>query len=238
MSLYRLDGFLSEYSAFSRREAVRLVRSGVVSVGSRPVRDPSFKFDPAVSAVTVSGRLLPFRTDNTLMLNKPEGVVSATDDPREKTALSLIRQEDLYPLPFPAGRLDKDVTGLLLLTSDGQYCHRIISPSGQIFKTYEALVDGCPDEEDIRRFAEGLTLSDGERFLPAKLKILRAGSESLCELKICEGRYHQVKRMMAAAGKPVIKLRRTAIGGLKLDEDLAPGSYRRLSGGEKELVFS
>lgn len=233
----RLDKIIAEHSAYSRREAAELIKRGWVRANGLPVKDPGGKWDPSGLELEVKGALLPIRPFNHLMLHKPEGYVSATQDPHEKTVLELIPPEELYPLPFPAGRLDKDATGLLLLTSDGDLCHRIISPKKEIYKTYLVRVQGRLDTRDKETLAAGLVLSSGESFLPAGLDILETGGISLASLKICEGRYHQVKRMMASLGKPVLSLKRTAIGSLQLDESLSPGAFKRLSPAEIEAVF-
>ncbi len=233
----RLDKIISAYSRYSRREAAELIRRGRVAAGGTIVRDAAAKFDPESAGISIDGRPLSVRTQRTLMLNKPAGVVSATEDPREKTVLDLIREEDRYPELFPAGRLDKDTTGLLILTSDGDLCHRIISPRKEIYKTYLVTVQGALTEADEAAVGAGIVLQSGESFLPGQLRILESGAESRAELKICEGRFHQVKRMMAALGKPVLALRRTAVGGLALDESLSPGEYRLLEEGDIARIF-
>ncbi|MBO4837755.1 MAG: rRNA pseudouridine synthase [Lachnospiraceae bacterium] len=233
----RLDKILSEYSRYSRREASELIRRGRVLADGVPVRDAAAKFDPETVRLTVDGTALVIRKQHTLMLNKPAGYVSATDDPREKTVLELVREEDRYPELFPAGRLDKDTTGLLILTSDGDLCHRIISPKKEIWKTYETDVQGLLTKADADAVRAGIRLQSGEQFLPGELTVLEAGEVSRAELKIREGKFHQVKRMMAALGKPVLHLRRTAVGGLRLDPLLAPGEYRTLTEQDIDRIF-
>ena len=164
------------------------------------------------------------------MLNKPAGVLSATDDGRQKTVLDLVTPEMRKIGLFPVGRLDKDTTGLLLLTNDGEFAHRVISPRSGIVKVYHARTEAPVDEADITAFKEGLTLGDGTKCLPAGLKLLPDGS---CLVEVMEGKYHQVKRMLSSRGKPVTELKRLSIGGLKLDKALLPGSFRALE--ENEL---
>ena len=163
------------------------------------------------------------------MLNKPAGVLSATDDGRQKTVLDLVTPEMRKMGLFPVGRLDKDTTGLLLLTNDGDFAHRVISPKSGIVKVYHARTEVPVDEADVAAFAEGLTLGDGTKCLPAGLKPLTDGS---CLVEVMEGKYHQVKRMLASRGKPVTELKRLSIGGLKLDESLLPGDFRALEQNE------
>lgn len=237
MGRERLDKVLSEAAGCSRKEAAAYIRGGKVSVGEKILRDPSAKIDPGLDELRLNGQVKRLLRNVVYMLNKPEGILTATEDPSEKTVLDLIRPEDRPKSLFPAGRLDKDVTGLVLLTDDGIYCHRIISPRSRIYKTYEALVEGLPDESDLLAVRNGLVLPDGETCLPGILTVTEAGKQSLCRLMICEGKYHQVKRMMAALGKPVLRLKRIAVGGLFLDPALSPGEYRALSTEECELVF-
>ena len=233
----RLDKIISEHSRFSRREAQALIKKGAVRVRGILCTDASLKFDISEMDLMIHEEAIPLRAANHLMLNKPGGYISATEDPKEKTVLDLIAPEDQYPLPSPAGRLDKDTSGLLLLTSDGALCHRIISPKKEVYKTYLVETEGPLLPADIQTLREGLVLSSGEAFLPAYLTILEKGEKSRGELKIREGKYHQVKLMMSALGKPVLSLKRTAIGGLVLDESLSPGQYKRLSEEEISRIF-
>ena len=235
--MLRLDRIITTYTPYSRREAAALIKKGLVSANGAVCRDPAAKFDLLTLALQIQGERIPLRPVNTLMLHKPEGYISATEDARAQSVLALIAPEDLYPLPFPAGRLDKDVTGLLILTSDGDLCHRIISPQKEIYKTYEMQVDGVLEPADAEQLARGLILQSGESFRPACLTILESGAVSHAHLAICEGKYHQVKRMMAALGKSVISLKRLAIGGLALDDSLLPGEYKRLTDEEIALIF-
>ena len=179
------------------------------------------------------------------MLNKPSGVVSATEDKKEKTVLDLLRsdkssdagtgmrREDL----FPVGRLDKDTEGLLLITNDGDLAHRLLSPKKHVDKVYYADIRGKVDEEDVRMFAQGLDIGDEKATLPAELKILSSGETSRIEVTLREGRYHQVKRMFRAVGKEVIYLKRLSMGSLALDEALAPGEFRRLTDEEVDKIM-
>lgn len=181
------------------------------------------------------GRPVSYRKFEYYMLHKPAGVVSATKDPKEKTVLDLIdgaKRRDI----FPVGRLDKDTEGLLILTNDGALAHRLLSPAKHVDKTYYAKVLGEVTEEDIRRFKEGLDIGDEKPALPADLTIISAGEVSEVSLIIREGRFHQVKRMFQAVGKEVTYLKRTAMGGVVLDEDLAAGKWRELKKEELEQL--
>ncbi|HRU41974.1 MAG TPA: 16S rRNA pseudouridine(516) synthase, partial [Candidatus Diapherotrites archaeon] len=168
-----------------------------------------------------------------IMMNKPQGVISATEDSRERTVIDLLSDEFKAFKPFPVGRLDKDTEGLLLLTNDGQLAHRLLSPKKHVPKTYIAKVAGRVSEEDAEAFSNGVTLEDGYRTMASRLEILVRGSISLVEVTIYEGKFHQVKRMFQAVGKEVIFLKRISMGELKLDETLEPGEYRELN--EEEL---
>ena len=164
------------------------------------------------------------------MLNKPAGILSATDDKKQKTVIDLFPAELKKKNLFPVGRLDKDTTGLLIITNDGDFAHRVISPRSEIVKTYHAVTETPVNDADIEAFRQGIVLADGTKCLPAGLEKLPDGS---CLVRVMEGKYHQVKRMLASRGKPVTALMRLSIGGLELDKGLLPGQFRQLS--EKEL---
>jgi 16S rRNA pseudouridine516 synthase len=170
------------------------------------------------------------------MMNKPAGVISATVDNKLKTAIDLLPEEFSHFSMFPAGRLDIDTEGLLLLTNDGQLAHNLLSPKKHVSKRYYALIDGITTAEDIRLFKEGVTLDDGYKTMPAELKIIKAGLRSEIEIVLHEGKFHQVKRMFEAADKKVVYLKRIQMGGLKLDETLKPGECRELAPEELELL--
>ena len=169
------------------------------------------------------------------MMNKPAGVLSATEDGRQKTVLDLVSPQMKRLGLFPVGRLDKDTRGLLLLTDDGDFAHRVISPKSEVEKLYYARVEGEPCAEDAEAFARGIVLADGTRCLPARLQLL-GGDE--CLVTVMEGKYHQVKRMLASRGKPVLELRRLSIGRLELDENLQPGEYQEMTQEDLCKVFS
>ena len=221
----RLDKVLANTGRWSRKEVKNLCRAGRVSVNGEVVRKPETKVAED-GGLTVDG--VPVMTGSTvwLMLHKPAGVVSATEDEREETVFSLLPEHYRRMGLFPVGRLDKDTEGLLLLTNDGDLAHRLLSPKKHVDKVYYAEVDGVPDEEDTAAFRAGMTLGDGTVCLPAELRPL-GGNRA--EVVLREGKYHQVKRMLAARGKPVRYLKRVAFGPLTLDEKLEKGSWRPLT---------
>lgn len=226
----RLDKLLSECGVASRKEIRQLIRSGRVSVDGAAAASPEMKLDPYKALVCLDGTKIEYAKYHYYMMNKPAGVLSATDDGRQKTVLDLVTPEMRKIGLFPVGRLDKDTTGLLILTNDGEFAHRVISPRSGIVKVYHARTEAPVDEADITAFKEGLTLGDGTKCLPAGLKLLPDGS---CLVEVMEGKYHQVKRMLSSRGKPVTELKRLSIGGLKLDKALLPGGFRALE--ENEL---
>ena len=229
MPLMRLDKLISECGLASRKEIRQLVKSGRVTVDGAAAAAPEQKLDPEINVVCIDGEQVCYRKFHYYMLNKPAGVLSATDDGKQKTVLDLVSPEMRRMGLFPVGRLDKDTTGLLLLTDDGEFAHKVISPKSGIFKVYHAITDGRADEADVAAFAEGVVLGDGTKCLPAKLEIRPDGS---CLVKVMEGKYHQVKRMLASRGKPVLRLKRLSIGGLELDNSLKEGEFRALSDDE------
>ena len=233
MSLLRLDKLISDTGECSRSQARERIRAGRVAVDGTAVTDPGMRIDPEVSAVTLDGEPMGDRGHLYIMLNTSAGVLTATRDPRKPTVLDAMPEAWKRRGLFPVGRLDKDTTGLLLLTDDGAFAHRVISPKSRIPKLYEAAVDGVPTPEDAEAFRQGLALKDGTRCLPAELVDLGGG---VVRVEVFEGKYHQVKRMLASRRLPVTSLRRLRIGGLWLDGALAPGEYRRLTAGELEAL--
>ena len=226
MASIRLDKLLADMGLASRKELKELIRSGRVAVDGQPEKRPERKLDPTQSRVALDGEPLSYRAQHYYMMDKPAGVVTATEDRQQKTVMDLLPPELKRMGLFPVGRLDKDTSGLLLLTDDGEFAHRVISPKSCVEKLYYAKVEGSPDEADAAAFAAGLTLADGTRCCPAKLEIL---GEDSCLVTVTEGKYHQVKRMLASRGKPVLELRRLAIGELKIDESMGPGGCRELT---------
>lgn len=224
----RLDKIISATGKYSRREVKDLVRQGRVSINGVLAASPEQKIDPAATELLVDGVSIGYERFTYLMLYKPAGVLSAVEDRHQKTVLDLLPQELQRRGLSPVGRLDKDTEGLLLLTNDGELTHRLLSPKYHVDKVYYARVDGCLEEKDVDAFAQGIVLSDFE-CLPAGLEIL---SENECLVTLHEGKFHQVKRMLASRGKPVIYLKRLRMGLLTLDKTLKPGEFRPLKDGE------
>lgn len=221
----RLDKLLGSQTDLSRKEARQVIKDGLVSVGDVVIRDPGFSVDPNAQSVTVAGTPLEFKEHLYLMLNKPEGYISATEDRTQKTVLDLVPPDLYRDGLFPAGRLDADTTGFVLLTDDGAFAHDILSPKHHVQKTYIATLAEPVTEDCLRQVRGGIELKYGTVCLPADVRAL---SEFEAELKLVEGKYHQVKRMFAAAGNKVVALRRTAMGDVPLDPSLAPGECREL----------
>ena len=235
MALSRLDKLITDSGKYSRSEAKALIRAGRVCVDGVTARAPEDKC-AADAPITVDGEALNTSRTRWIMLHKPEGLLSATEDRDQPTVLDLLPAELRRLGLFPVGRLDKDTTGLLLLTNEGETAHRITSPKHHVPKRYLARVDGRLDGEDVQAFAEGLTLGDGTRCLPAVLELCDRADEG--RVTVYEGKYHQVKRMFAAVGKPVLRLHRERIGALALDPALAPGEFRPLTAAELAAVFA
>ena len=228
--MIRLDKYLADMGTGTRQEVKKYIRKGLVRVNQETVRTPEMKICEEKDEVFLEGQRIAYASCEYYMLNKPAGVVSATEDKRETKVIDLIRDKKRKDL-FPVGRLDKDTEGLLLITNDGQLAHRLLSPKRHVDKTYYAKVSGCVTREDVLLFARGLDIGTDEReewTMPGELEILRSGSESEILLTIQEGKYHQVKRMFQAVGKEVVYLRRERMGALVLDKELKPGEYREL----------
>jgi len=228
----RADKLLAATGRWSRKEAADLIKAGRVTADGETVLRREDKY-PETARFRVDGEEVSIEKFTYLMLHKPAGLVSATDDPRETTVLSLLPEHLRRIGLFPAGRLDKDTTGLLLLTNDGALAHDLLSPKNHVDKTYYVEVDGVLDGDDVRAFRAGMTLADGYVCLPAGLEPLGEG-RGLVTLH--EGKYHQVKRMCAARGKPVTALKRLTFGPLTLDEGLEPSRWRPLTAAEVESL--
>ncbi|WP_251549678.1 pseudouridine synthase [Neobacillus muris] len=232
----RLDKLLANLGYGSRKEVKQLLKNGAVQVEGEVIKDAKRHVDPAAQTVTLYGEQVEYKEFIYLMMNKPPGVLSATEDPSGETVIDLLELEDQVYEPFPVGRLDKDTEGLLLITNDGQLAHRLLSPKKHVPKTYFAVIDGEVTEEDILAFGKGVILDDGYETKPGELVILKSGIRSDIELTITEGKFHQVKRMFESVGKKVVYLKRISMGPLKLDETLELGEYRELTEEEVELL--
>jgi len=230
----RLDKLLAATGRWSRREAKVLVREGRVLVDGVPALRAEDKVDPDRSTVLVDGGDIGYARHVYVMLHKPAGVLSATEDPGQETVLDLLPPELKKRGLFPVGRLDKDTEGLLLLTDDGDLAHRLLSPKKHVDKVYQARLDRPLGEADRDAFARGILLEDGYRCMAAELELLGDGTEVRIVLR--EGKFHQVKRMTAARGSQVLSLKRLRMGPLVLDEALAPGQWRRLTPAEVQAL--
>lgn len=226
----RLDKYLCDSGAGTRSQVKVLLKAGRVTVDGKVEKDNSKKIDPARQVVTLDGEVLGGRRRVVVMLNKPAGFVTATEDPVERTVMELLPATMKHLDLKPVGRLDKATEGLLLFTNDGDLLHRLISPKKEVPKVYYAKHEGTATGEDVQAFADGLTLRDGTACLPAKLEPLGPG-ESL--VTVCEGKYHQVRRMMASRNMTVSYLERRKEGALELD-DLPRGQIRELT--EEEIA--
>lgn len=236
MSKLRLDKILSHMGYLSRSEVKKACKQGIISVNNKIVKDYGLQVDTTKDEIILNGEKVVYKEFIYIMLNKPDGYLSATYDKKDKIVLDLIDKKYLAFEPFPVGRLDKDTEGLLVLTNDGKLSHRILSPKKHIPKTYYAKIKGKVDEFDIKEFEKGVTLDDGYVTMPSTLKILKSDETSEIELTIHEGKFHQVKRMFESVGKKVIYLKRISMGKLELDKNLALGEYRELTEEEVKLL--
>lgn len=235
----RLDKLLAHSGLGTRKEVKKLLKTKIVEVNEKTVTDPKTHVDPDTDKVTVGGEKLDYQEFVYFMMNKPQGVISATEDLMHETVLDLLEMQDSLQEPHPVGRLDIDTEGLLILTNDGKLTHRLLSPKHHVDKRYYAEIDGIVTEDDIVQFKEGVTLDDDYETLPADLEILSTDEEagtSVIELVIREGKFHQVKRMMQAVGKEVTYLKRLEMGPIKLDDTLELGAYRELMSEEIDLL--
>ncbi|MDT8715409.1 rRNA pseudouridine synthase [Clostridium sp. 19966] len=235
----RLDKVLSNLGYGSRKEIKAMVKNKMIKVDGEIARDSGMSIDPEKCILYVGEEEVKYKRYIYLMMNKPSGVISATYDPRDKTVIDLLKIEHAVFNPFPVGRLDKDTVGLLLLTNDGELNHKLISPKWHVDKVYYAEIDGVVTEEDIKYFYKGVTLDDGYKCLPGKLKILKTYEQtSKVLVTIQEGKFHQVKRMFQSVNKTVTFLRRISFGPLNLDESLKEGEYRELTDREVDMLKS
>ena len=230
----RLDKLLSNMGYGSRKEVKILLKSKAVEVNGLVAKDVSMHVDTDTDEVLVVGEKVVYTEFIYLMMNKPPGVISATEDKHDKTVIDLLDPLSQHFKPFPVGRLDKDTEGLLILTNDGHLTHQLLSPKKHVPKLYFAVIEGRVTEDDVMKFKEGVTLDDGYFTKPGELTILSSGDVSEIELSIMEGKFHQVKRMFGSVGKKVTYLKRIRMGSLQLDETLELGDYRHLT--EDELV--
>ena len=232
----RLDRWLVSLGVGSRSQVQKLIRSGAVQVDGQPARDPARSFQ-GIEPLTLRGEPLDGRLTRHIMLHKPAGLLTAARDHKQPTVMDLLPPACPALGCMPVGRLDKDTTGLLLLTTDGELNHRLLAPGRHVDKTYRATVDGPLTDEHVAAFAAGLRLSDFDA-QPAALDILSSDEhESVAMVTVHEGKFHQIKRMFEAVGRQVTSLHRLTFGSLALDEGLAPGQWRELSEAELTALY-
>ncbi|OIJ12470.1 16S rRNA pseudouridine(516) synthase [Anaerobacillus alkalilacustris] len=234
----RLDKFLANMGYGSRKEVKKLLKTGAVRVNEEVIKDAKKHIAIEQDQVVVNGEEVEYKEFVYLMMNKPQGVISATEDAHEQTVVDLLELEDARYEPFPVGRLDKDTEGFVLLTNNGKLSHELLSPKKHVPKTYYARIQGKVTDEDIEKFKNGVTLDDGYKTKPGVLVILKSDEVSEIELTITEGKFHQVKRMFQAVGKKVTYLKRLSIGPLLLDATLDLGEYRELTEDEVEKLVN
>lgn len=228
MAQERIDKLLAAQTANSRSDIKKMIKTGRVQANGQTVRRPEEKYDPDTVQLTIDGRSVLIQKHVYLMMNKPAGVLSASRDSRARTVIDLLPEEWRHRELFPAGRLDKDTEGLLLLTDDGELAHKMLAPKSHVYKRYIARCDRPLTEQDVEAFAQGIVCGE-LAFLPAELRLL---DKNCAAVEICEGKFHQIKRMFHAVGAEVIALKRIRIGGVTLDENLTPGQVRPLTKSE------
>lgn len=232
----RIDKFLVSQNICTRKEAQKLVRKGLVKIDGEIIKKPETKLDPNVNKVTVDGKDISYQEYAYIIMNKPKGYISASNDKNAETVVDLVPKEMKRKNLFPAGRLDKDTTGMLIITDDGDFAHRMLSPKKHVEKVYKATLDGEVTDEMVENFRKGISFYDGTLCLSAKL-LPNKGNPHIARVIIREGKYHQVKKMFLTQGLTVKDLHREQIGMLKLPKDLAPGECRFMQEDEKRNIF-
>ena len=224
----RIDKFLKETGIGSRNDSKKIIKKGLVSVNGNIIKDSDYKVDENNDIVIYDGKTITYQKYIYIMLNKPAGVISATEDYKENTVLDLVKEYKYKDL-FPFGRLDKDSVGLLILSNDGKLAHELLSPKKHVMKKYYLRIKGKLDDSDIKAFDEGIVLEDDDKCKSAKLEIIKSDDISECYVYISEGKYHQLKRMFKMVNKEVLYLKRISFGNVTLDENLQEGEYRLLN---------
>lgn len=223
----RIDKFVSEQAGVSRSDAKAMIKKGQISINGVPARSSDAKIDPEKDSVTICGKEITYRKYMYIMLNKPDGVVCATRDGLSSTVLELLPYEFRRKGLFPAGRLDKDTEGFVFITDDGALAHKMLSPKNHVEKEYVVTLEKDAEEHYVELFASGMTIDGGEKCLPAKL--VPTDDPRMVHLILHEGKFHQVKRMMEAAGNKVVHLKRVRMGGIELDPQLSSGECREIT---------
>ncbi|MCR1970981.1 pseudouridine synthase [Clostridium cochlearium] len=234
----RIDKILANMGYGSRKEVKKLIKNNLIEVNGEKIKDPSINIDPEKDKIMVGDEIVNYRKFIYIMMNKPEGVVSATFDNYDETVIDLLGEEYQVFNPFPVGRLDKDTVGLLLITNDGELNHKLISPKWKVDKVYYAEINKEVNDEDVEAFKNGIILSDGYKCMPGKLEIIKSDENGAeVYVTIQEGKFHQVKRMFEALDKKVVYLKRVKFGNISLDENLEEGEYRELTEEELENIL-
>ncbi len=233
-SMERIDKVIASQSRMSRKDVHRLIWAGRVCVNGKQVCKIDLKIDPGKVEITIDGAVLNYKERVYIMLNKPKGCVSASTDSTQKTVIDLVPAALQRDCLSPVGRLDKDTTGLLIITDDGEFSHRVTSPKKELYKKYVAMLDASPTEAELDILRNGVVIDGGEECRPCFAR-LTDPENHIVEISICEGKYHQVKRMAAAIGKKVLALKRISIGSLELDGTLSEGECRELTDDEVGL---
>lgn len=229
MPKMRLDKFLKDQGIASRSELKDIIKKGMVQVNQETVKDPGAHIDTEKDIVMLGDEPVVYREFVYYMLNKPKGVITATEDRKMETVLDLLPERIRRRDVFPVGRLDRDTEGLLIITNDGDFAHNLLSPKKHIKKLYEAVLDVYPGKGAIKAFEDGVVLDDGYKAMPAVLEFLPTHGEVIARVEVYEGKFHQVKRMFKAVGANVLALKRLRMGEVWLDESLKPGEYRELT---------
>jgi len=232
----RIDKILANLGYGSRKDIKKDIKSGMVKINNEIIKDNSIKIDPYKENIKFNNKKVNYRKFIYLMLNKPSGVISATEDNYSKTVIDLIDDEYKTFNPFPVGRLDKDTEGLLILTNDGDLAHKLLSPKKHVDKKYYVKVEGYLDESDKIAFKKGIDIGEKDITLPAELDIKKSNEISECYVIIKEGKFHQIKRMFISLGKKVVYLKRISMGNIELDSNLKLGEYRELTNKEIDIL--
>lgn len=236
MKKERLDKIISSQSMMTRSDASRLIKGGCVKINGVTVKNTSFKTDPSSDVIEINSERFIYKKHIYIMMNKPSGVVSASRDPKEKTVVDLVPEEMRRPDMFPAGRLDKDTTGFVLITDDGEFAHNILSPKHHIEKTYLAETDEIIEEQYLENIRNGMT-SGEDTFMPAQIELTENSKSIVYRIILKEGKYHEIKRMIGASNAQLLALRRIKMGQLLLDEQLSPGECREMGEEEIKLIY-
>lgn len=236
MAKERLDKLISSQSMMTRSEASKLIKSGCVSVNGNQIRNTAFKADTDNDIIEVNGEKFSYKKHIYIMMNKPDGIVSASRDPKEKTVIDIVPDRLKRPGLFPAGRLDKDTTGFVLITDDGEFAHNILSPRHHIDKTYLAETSEIINESYLSEMRNGMLLGD-EQLLEAEIDLVCNDNLPVYRIVLREGKYHQIKRMIASTNASLISLKRIKMGNLSLDNTLAPGECREITEEEFGLIY-